>query len=809
MNFDPRTPFAWLGRIFRFSRPGGRRFFTEWFAIGSLGLATILITSVGHLATGAGWFVYDRLLRLQSCPVSPDIVILEIDNESIARLGRWPWPRDVHARLIGALAKARPAAVVYDVLFTEPSEHDAALAKAMAAVPTYLPVLLSPEARDGSRVTQAPVAPLAKASAALGHINLEVDPDGIVRSVALTEHDGQTPWPELVVPVFEAIRHGTVKIAPPLQGSPSAIDPARSSDTDTRVLIPFSSRFSASYPRVSFARVLNGEVPPEMLRGKIVFIGATAAGLYDLFATPASGELGPMPGVLVHANLLDTLLTAREIYLVGGLALFLASILPFGAMLAGFLVLSPRRSLLLTGLLCVAMATISAALLHTVHIWLSPVPAIAGMVVVYLLWNWRRLEMTMSYLRGALQQLADEPCLLPEASSPPPEFAGDVLEQHIALMSRASERVKDMRRFVWDSLNGVPEPILVSDRRGVVLLANQAARTHFLALGAPSPDGRTLCSALSGLELVKTVDETPGIDAYARANWPTLLDPRRPGHESILECGVEVRDRNERDHLLRYAKCRNAQGEITGWIAGLVNVTALHAAERQREEALRWLSHDMRSPQASILALVEVEQARADSDRVRDVLTRVERYAQRTLKLSDDFVQLARAESQVYVFEPVNFPDLVIDASDEVWPQARAKRIEFDMQFLGHEHWVRVDRSLMTRTLVNILNNAIKYSPANTRVACTVETKEQTPSRVQCTIRDQGYGITPQAQTHLFERFRRFRTPAQPQVSGTGLGMAFVQTVVARHGGEVSVESQIGKGTTLIVSLPLSSEPAA
>ena len=72
-----------------------------------------LTASVDHL-------VYDSLLRLRSQPVLPDIAVVEIDNASIARLGRWPWPRDVHAKLLEEIAKAHPAAIVYDVLFTEP-----------------------------------------------------------------------------------------------------------------------------------------------------------------------------------------------------------------------------------------------------------------------------------------------------------------------------------------------------------------------------------------------------------------------------------------------------------------------------------------------------------------------------------------------------------------------------------------------------------------------------------------------------------------------------------------------------------------
>ncbi len=807
-------------RIARLRRPVGRRFIVEWLAICCVGIAVVALGSAARLSASVDRIVYDRFLLWRPLPTAPDIVIVQIDNRSVARIGRWPWPRSVHAALLDALARSQPAAIVYDVLFTEPEASDAAFARAIARTPTYLPLLLGPAAPDGSRSATPPVPVLAQAAAALGHINFEVDPDGIVRSVARFEGDAATRWPQLVVPVYRALASGALTTVPAARAASDASDASNATPThgaeaesvdEARFLIPFS-RLSARYARVSAASVLAGDVPAGALRGKIVFIGATASGLFDRFATPVSGELGPLPGVLIHANVLDALVNGREIEPVRAPWVFAAALLPLAALLTGLLFLSPWRSLLLTAGLCAAVSAASAALLYGARLWMSPVPAIAGLVAVYPLWSWRRLEMTMSYLRRELQRLADEPYLLPEAPASVPgprggEFGGDVLERQIALMARASQRLQDMKRFVWDSLNGVPEPIFVTDRRGVVLIANHAAHAHLAELDAPAPEGRAIRAVLDGLSFVKTIDDDADADAFARAHWPALLDPARPGHARLLERGIEVRDAHERDHLLRCAACTNAQGEATGWIAGLVDVTALHAAERQREDALRLLSHDMRSPHASILALVETERARIESERTRELLARIERYAERALMLADDFVQLARAESQAYVLEPVSMGELVIDASDEVWPQAHAKRIQLDTQIGDAPDWICVDRSLMTRALVNVLGNAIKYSPPDTTITCTIGTAGS-PARVRCTIRDQGYGIPESEQQHLFERFRRFQSPGQPSASGTGLGMAFVKTVVTRHGGQVEVDSAPGRGTALTLWLPVHDDAA-
>ena len=147
-------------------------------------------------------------------------------------------------------------------------------------------------------------------------------------------------------------------------------------------------------------------------------------------------------------------------------------------------------------------------------------------------------------------------------------------------MAQAARRVQDMKRFVWNSLDSVPEPILVSDVHGVVLIANHAAKTYFERLGAATPEGTQLRHVLGHLAFVKAIGSHAGADALGRAHWPALLDPGRIAFAEMMERGIEVRDRNQRDHLLRYAKCTDAQGAVIGWIAGLVDVTEREVFEQ-------------------------------------------------------------------------------------------------------------------------------------------------------------------------------------------------------------------------------------
>ena len=197
-------------------------------------------------------------------------------------------------------------------------------------MPTYLPILLSPEEHDGTRTV---VPPVPEHTASVGHINLEVDPDGIVRSVALYESDGRQRWSQLMVPAFHAFENDQFKLAQALSVTRRAHDLAQDDKSEARYLIPFS-RYTQTYPSVSFADVLAGRVDPERLRGKIVIVGVTASGFYDRFATPILGEFGSLPGVYIHAGVLDILMTGRAISPVSGGLLSIASLLPLVVVLA-------------------------------------------------------------------------------------------------------------------------------------------------------------------------------------------------------------------------------------------------------------------------------------------------------------------------------------------------------------------------------------------------------------------------------------------------------------------------------------------
>jgi signal transduction histidine kinase len=257
----------------------------------------------------------------------------------------------------------------------------------------------------------------------------------------------------------------------------------------------------------------------------------------------------------------------------------------------------------------------------------------------------------------------------------------------------------------------------------------------------------------------------------------------------------EINAGDGRIFVLAVVPLNDARGNRAGSIARFTDITAIRLAMRQREGALQLLTHDMRSPQASILALLD----RKDGDDPSRS-ARIAGYARRTLKLADDFVHYARAESGQHSRELLDFAAILTEAADDQWALAQASNIRIEAPETDEEYLVRGDRSLLTRMLCNLIGNAIKYSGGGTVVRCTLARDGE---RLRCRIVDQGHGIAPEDVDAIFQPFRRSRGTQEP---GAGLGLAFVRTVIQRHGGTIGVESHPGKGTVFTLQLPLAQD---
>jgi CHASE2 domain-containing sensor protein/signal transduction histidine kinase len=788
-------------RILRWAREPSPRFLCEWLLFLLVSIAISVALTHGRTVGALDKLIYDWWMQNLSRPASQDIIIVEIDNRSLEQIGRWPWRRDYHAAALRRIAAAKPRCVIYDVVFSEPSNDDRLLAAAMSLTKVYLPVIVETSFGNGrSGRAIMPVDELRQAAAGLGHINLEADRDGIVRRVALFEGAPQQMWPQLALSAYAALGASAAKL------------PRMESEAKTRaglalpllrsrpVLIPFPPHLHP-YPRVSFADLIAGRVGPELLRDKIVIVGATADGLQEHLTTSVSSGYGTMPGVEVHAAILDGLLNHSFIaqprrWLAAGL-----STIPVILLFLGLLLFAPNQSIIILPCL-VALSFVTSGAALKCHLWIAPSSAIVTILGAYPLWSWRRLKVAMLQIGAELEHLATEPHLVHNRLLPPRLITGSALDRNIALMRHAAGQLRDLHRFISDSINSLPDPVLVADLGGRIQLANHPAQHYLGALIKASLGGQSLQRVLGELTFVRPVGTQLDTVRQKVPQWPDILTPADNERIEIMTRGIEVRDAAGQQFVLRYSRCANTQNLLIGWIANLTDITRLHAAQRQRDEMMHLLSHDMRSPQSSIIALLNIERPKVNLTEVHLVYDRIERYARRALALADSFVQLAAAESREYILEALDFTDVLYAAVDEVWPIANAKRIEIAFDVDEGEYPVLAERSMVARALINLLNNATKYSPPDTVITCVLKRLANTEGQLECVIRDRGYGIAPDQQARLFERFQRMRIPGQPDSEGVGLGLTFVRTVVLRHGGTIQCDSTPGVGTSMIIRLP-------
>lgn len=255
---------------------------------------------------------YDLRFRDMRGPVkpSPNIAIIAIDEKSIAALGRYPWSRDHYAPLLDRLAAAKAKAVLFDAFFPEhdTATHDKLFAAAIKRAGNVVLAVTFDFDKNGrvAGVTRS-LPELERGAIGIGHINQLPDDDGVIRrNPLLIEQDGkQIPSLGLVAAMLAL---GETKFVP--GDFEIAVGKHRVPvDGDYRMWFNYAGG-PGIYPRYSFVDVLNGRIPAAELKDKILFIGATALGIYDMRVTPFSGNT---PGVELHATVADDIISDRYI----------------------------------------------------------------------------------------------------------------------------------------------------------------------------------------------------------------------------------------------------------------------------------------------------------------------------------------------------------------------------------------------------------------------------------------------------------------------------------------------------------------
>jgi CHASE2 domain-containing sensor protein/signal transduction histidine kinase len=818
----------------------------------------VVLAAFAGVASHGGWLqrldlaLYDLWLVLAPPAVDPDIRIVGLDERSLQRWGRWPWPRELQAELLNRLAEAQPRAVLLDVVYgtADDAAADHALISAAGAVPVLaLPLIIDAVSGGGPLVEVLPFPDLLDTADALGHVHVELDQDAIVRGVYLYQGVGEPVWPHLTLALAQRLDEpGAAAVA----DSARCAAPADVSLQNVRcnyVYVPFAGP-PGTFPEISAADLLDGSVPAGALRNRVVLVGITTTAAADLVTVPVSRQSRPMSGVEFNAHLLngilgDALLRAAPLSWVYLLTLLCVSVPAL--MLPR---LNPRA--MLGGALAAALlpAVLSSIAHLAFHRYLPLGAALVAALAAYPYWSWRRHEIAWRFVDQEMSRLSVERSrwLPPAAATDPraaqrlavlldaelvddasagspggdrltiPDSASLALQRNrpfspgerklaAALLpakpsgdhpqrlpgERLAARIRQLQQAAADvrlgreagllGLQQMPSGVLVLSALGEILLQNDAAGR---LLGQPKGGGTGFPDCLSALV-------PPLGQSWLGLERSVVLEQRTVAFETRGSAA------SPNATLLLEAAPLAAPGDpVLTWVITLTDMTAIRLAEQERAEALAFLSHDLRSPLLSVLALVRAAEP-------AEVLARIGRYAQRGLAVSEQFLQLSRVQAteRIETYE-VDLLLVVANAMDQTYVLARDKQIRLVREDDGNEAaeglWLVGNGELLERALCNLLDNAVKYGPAGSAVSVAVRVAE---GRVAVSVSDSGPGVPAEERTRVFEPYFRSAVRELAALRGAGLGLRFVHTVAARHGGSVRIDEAPGGGCRVILVLPL------
>ena len=232
------------------------------------------------------------------------------------------------------------------------------------------------------------------------------------------------------------------------------------------------------------------------------------------------------------------------------------------------------------------------------------------------------------------------------------------------------------------------------------------------------------------------------------------------------------------------------------------------AANRAKREFLFNMSHDIRTPMNAIIGFTSLAATHIDNrEQVLDYLKKISTSSQHLLSLINDVLDMSRIESGKVKIEEkaVHLPDLVHDVRSIIQPNVAAKRLSLFIDTMDIEDEdIITDPLRLNQILLNILSNAIKFTPTGGMISIRIAQKNGAPKGCVCyefRIKDNGIGMSEEFQKHIFEEFSREESSTVSGIQGTGLGMSITKNIVDLMGGTIAIESELGKGTEFIVDL--------
>ncbi len=413
--------------------------------------------------------------------------------------------------------------------------------------------------------------------------------------------------------------------------------------------------------------------------------------------------------------------------------------------------------------------------------------AIALLAALVSLWISRRITRPIEAMRrgaarfaqGELSHRLDAPATV--------ELAGlaQAMNQMAQELDQRMQAILRQRNESEAVLSSMVEGVVALDPDEHILHLNSAA-ARLLGVDEKSLPGRSIQEVVRNRELHEMIRTTLDLGVATQADVVLY----RPA-EQILNA--------------RCTPLFDADGRRMGGLLVVNDVTQLRRLETMRTDFAANVSHEIKTPLTAIQGFVETlaQGAVSDPQEARHFLGIIDKHVQRLTAIVDDLMQLARLEQgdegRQLRLEPTAMEKVLHTAAQLCRSQAEAKAIRIEIHCDAGLR-ARLDAELMEQALVNLLDNAIKYSPEKSGIRVTAKEVEE---ELEIEVADEGIGVAAAHLPRLFERFYRVDKSRSRRLGGTGLGLAIVKHIVQAHGGRVTVRSIQGKGSTFAIRMPL------
>ena len=361
-------------------------------------------------------------------------------------------------------------------------------------------------------------------------------------------------------------------------------------------------------------------------------------------------------------------------------------------------------------------------------------------------------------------------------------------------LALAMSDVLEQRRLTESIVSSVDVGLVALDSTGAYDSVNPR-QLEFLALA--HPEGHEGQAGKPGFAYA-----ADGVTALEPDQTPTVRAVRgETFRDQLIWVGEDPLER--RALAVSATPYYTALGDFAGAVLAYHDITELVTAARIKDEFIASVSHELRTPLTSIIGYVDVilDGAEILPAQTREHLTTVQRNARRLHRLVDDLLSTAlQSVTTVLDLDLVGVRRLVEDSATEAGKSAAAAGLSFDLDAGCPELQINGDSERLAQVFDNLFSNAVKYTPAGGHVQGTIR-REGDEAVIR--VRDTGRGISEADVAEVFTKFFRSSTVQSEAIPGVGLGLAITKTIVEAHGGHISVESTLGRGSTFEVRLPL------